>query len=1122
MECPKCRFENPEGIKFCGECGGKLEIRCSKCNSSNPPQFKFCGECGNALTQAAPPFPVNYEQPHSYTPKHLADKILTTRSAIEGERKLVTVLFADVAGFTAISEKLDAEQVHDVMDGCFRILMDEIHRFEGTINQFTGDGVMAIFGAPVAHEEHAQRACHAALAIQTAIEPYSEKLKTNLGIEFRIRIGINSGPVVVGSIGDDLRMDYTAQGDTSNLASRMESHAEPGTALISEGTYKLVKDFFEFVSKEKLQVKGKEMPVEAYRLVGLGEVATRIGASAAKGLTHFVGRTPEIGALKEAFTKARSGQGQVVGIVGEAGVGKSRLLLELRNVLPKREYTYLEGHCLHYGDSMPYLPILDILRSYIGIKEGERESVINEKMNDRILGLDENLNTAIPPFQELLSLKTDDQEYSRLEPKQKREKTFESIRDLLVRSSQERPLILVIEDLHWIDKTSEEFLKYMLGSIPNNHILIILLYRPEYTHPWGSKSYHSKIWVDQLSDDTSLDLLQAILDGGDVIPELRSLILNRASGNPFFVEELTHSLLENGSILKKEGQYVLITKPSDNQIPDTIQGIVAARMDRLEEGLKRIMQVAAVIGREFAFQILHAVIDIKEDLKSNLSNLQELEFIYEKSLFPELEYIFKHALSQETAYNSLLVKKRKEIHGKIGKAIEDVYPLDRMEEFYEVLAYHYSKSDCLEKAWQYSKLSGEKAERNYSHREAFNFYRETVKLLNKSPETYENKKEKNKLLHLLISPMGILGWPEGSIDILREGEGISKELGDSRRLAGFYSAMGMFYSHGGEPHLGIRYSEDAFEEARKNHDTKLMVGAAFTLFISYASVGDYYKIVDIAPSVIDLIEGTERQNDFFSVAINPYSLSCSFYAYCMGNLGIFEEGENYLRKGLRNASEINELMTLGMVELHYGWYFIAKGNWEAAKEHLQNSIRYSEDAKYNLASAISWSELGYSFAMLGDTEIGRRYAEKGLKIHGDIGVKMFFSLPHYRLGSIQLKLGALKNARSLTEEALTLSQENNEKSIEGRSWILLGRILGKQNPSLIYNAEDCIQKGIDILQGLKARAFYSPGYLSLGELYLDAGEKEKALENIKKAESMFQKMGMNYWIRKTREILSVL
>ncbi len=423
---------------------------------------------------------------------------------------MVTVLFADVANYTAISEKLDPEEVHQIMDGCFKILMDEIHRFEGTINQFTGDGVMVLFGAPVAHEDHAQRACHAALSIQTAIKPYAEKLKEGLGIEFSIRIGVNSGAVVVGSIGDDLRMDYTAQGDTSNLASRMENHAEPGTVLISENTYRLVRDFFELESKGQLQVKGKDAPVEAYQIVRAGEVGTRIGASAVKGLTRFVGRNRELEGVKEAFTKAQSGQGQVVGIVGEAGVGKSRLFMELRSMLTKDEYAYLEGRCVHYGGSMAYLPILDILRSYFGIREGEQETIIKKKMLKKILLLDERLKSTLPPFQELLCLKVEDGAHLQLQPQQKKERTFEAIRDLLVQESENKPIVLAVEDLHWIDKTSEEFLNYLIDRLANTHILLILLYRPEYAHTWGSKSYYIKIGVDQLSNNLQQDRLSRI------------------------------------------------------------------------------------------------------------------------------------------------------------------------------------------------------------------------------------------------------------------------------------------------------------------------------------------------------------------------------------------------------------------------------------------------------------------------------------------------------------------------------------------------------------------------------------------------------------------------------------
>ena len=346
-------------------------------------------------------------------------------------------------------------------------------------------------------------------------------------------------------------------------------------------------------------MKGKDEPQKAYQLIKPSKIETRIEAAVAKGLTKFVGRNREAEALKEAFEKAKSGSGQVVGIVGEAGVGKSRLLIEFRNMLPRGEHIYLEGRCIHYGGSMPYLPILDILRTYLGIKEGEQESVIRQKMEKKILGFDENLNSVITPFQELLSLKVDDEEYLKLEPVQKRERIFEALRDLLIRGSQERPIVLAIEDLHWIDRTTEELLGYLIGWLPNTSIMLMLLYRPEYTHSWGSKSYHSKIGVDQLSTNSSTELIRAILEEGEVVPELRELILNQTSGNPLFIEELTHSLVENGSIVRKGGSYVLTGTPSEMQVPDTIQGIIASRMDRLEENLKKILQVASVIGREF-------------------------------------------------------------------------------------------------------------------------------------------------------------------------------------------------------------------------------------------------------------------------------------------------------------------------------------------------------------------------------------------------------------------------------------------------------------------------------------------------------------------------------------------
>ncbi len=1122
MQCPKCRFENREGVKFCEGCGAKLEMICPECSAAVPLDRNFCGECGCDLSQYKESPRIDYEQPRSYTPKFLAEKILTARSAIEGERKLVTVLFADVAGFTPMSEKLDPEDVHEIMDGCFRILMDEIHRFEGTVNEFRGDGVMALFGAPIAHEDHAQRACHAALAIQEGLAPYAERLRREYGIDFKMRIGLNSGPVVVGAIGDDLRMDYTAQGDTANLAARMESNAEPGTILVSENTHRLAGRFFDFQSLGGIRVKGKEKAIPAYRLIRPSEVETRIEASVAKGLTRFVGRRRELETLKEAFEKARSGEGQVVGVVGEAGVGKSRLLLEFRNKLPKGEYLYLEGRSLHYGSSMPYLPILDALRSYLGIKEGEQESVIKEKMQERIVGSEESLTKCLPPIEELFSVTVDDEEFLLLEPKEKREKTFEALRDILVRGSHARPIVLAIEDLHWIDKTTEEFLDYMIGWLPSTSILLILLYRPEYTHQWGSKSYYAQIGVGQLSSGTSAELVQAILEGGDVVPELRELILSRASGNPLYMEELTHALLENGSVCREGDQYVLAREASEITVPDTVQGIIAARMDRLEDTLKRIMQVASVIGRQFAFCILHAITEMKQNLKSNLLNLQGLEFIYEKSLFPELEYIFRHALTQEVAYNSLLLKRRKEIHERIGRAIEELYP-DRVEEFYEMLAYHYSKSDNLEKAADYSKLAGNKATRSNSLPEAVRYYRQGIGALKQLPATEENKKDLLELILLMALIMRALGYPEDSLEILQLGETLAKELKDEKSVVTIYGLLAVWYTMAGnDPSSAGKYIELCFEELELIEDVELMAPIAYDICTAYSIQGLNFKAVELAPRIIALLERTKKEPESFGRPYNVYSMLHGWYGFGLGALGRFADGERILDKGLSFALEINNVYSIAVIEVFYGSFYYFRGDGQNDVLHFQKSIEYLEKGQIVLFFGLARSWLGFGYHLLGDNETALGHCQNGLKIQTDLGIPFWMSCHHICLGTVYQGLGDLSKAEFHAEQALKLSRENKEKTWEGEAGILLGLIIGKARKSQLDRANDHMRQGIRLLKELRMRPRYAIGYFELGALCAEAGRKEEALEHLKKAETMFQDMGMDYWLGKTQEVLARL
>jgi tetratricopeptide (TPR) repeat protein len=533
------------------------------------------------------------------------------------------------------------------------------------------------------------------------------------------------------------------------------------------------------------------------------------------------------------------------------------------------------------------------------------------------------------------------------------------------------------------------------------------------------------------------------------------------------------------------------------------------------------MQVASVIGRDFAFRILKTITGMQQELRSYLLNLQGLELIYEKSLFPELAYIFKHALTQEVAYNSLLIKRRNEIHGKIGQAIEQIYG-DRLQEFYEMLAYHYSKSGNFNKAYQYAKLAADKAVGNYSHWEAYGFYKDARDLLHKLPETEENKKRKIEVLRLMITPLVFLGFPAESLSMLQEGEMLSKELEDDYHLARFYSAIGTHYANRGNPQLGIKYAERAFEKGRTNQDIELMGSISTDLFFSYEQAGEYYKIVDVAQDVIDLIEKAGRRTDFFSFFVNPYSTVCSLCGSGMGLLGNFEEGRIILNKGLRTASEINHLITLGLVELHYGFFFWGRGEWESAKEHFQKCIKYSEESKYSILSGFSWGFLGYVFSILGDLKIGKKHAEKGLEIYLDTGSEQFFCVFYYILGSIYHDLGDLKSAQSHTEEALRLSQKNGGKMTEGLLWILLGMILGKKEPNQIDMAEESFFKGMEILQELRLKAVYSQGYLFLGELYLNGGEQEKAKKNLYTAGEMFKEMEMDYWLARTKELMERL
>src|SRR5215475_1560821 len=605
-------------------------------------------------------------EPLSYTPAYLAEKILASRAALEGERKQVTVLFADLKGSTELIEGLDPEEARQLLDPALHVMMDAVHRYEGTVNQVLGDGIMALFGAPVAHEDHAVRACYAALAMQAAMRRYAEEVRRSHGMEMLARVGLNSGEVVVRSIGNDLHMDYSAVGQTTHLAARMEQLATPGSIRLTAATLRLAEGLVQVNALGQFPVKGLTEPVEVFELVGTSTIRGRLQASVARGLTRFVGRQQELLALQQALERAGTGHGQVVALVGEPGVGKSRLVYEFVHSHHTPGWLILESASVSYGKASPYFPVIDLLRRYSHVEEHDDTRTIRAKVTGQVLTLDPALQDTVPALLSLLDALPEDSPFLTLDPPQRRQRTLDALKRIFLRESQEQSLLLVFEDLHWLDSETQALLNSLVESLPTARLLLLVNYRPEYQHGFGSKTYYTQLRLDPLPPVSAEELLHALLGDDARLQPLTQVLIARTEGNPFFLEESVRTLVETGVLVGARGAYRLAQALPTIQVPATVQAVLAARIDRVLPEEKRLLQTAAVIGTEVPFPLLQAIAAVPEDaVQRGLAHLQAAEFLYEAQLFPELEYTFTHALTHEVAYSGLLQERRRVLHARI-------------------------------------------------------------------------------------------------------------------------------------------------------------------------------------------------------------------------------------------------------------------------------------------------------------------------------------------------------------------------------------------------------------------------------------------------------------------------
>jgi adenylate cyclase len=1022
MSCPACQHANRASAKFCEHCGARLPRQCAACGTTLRPAARFCDECGQAVADtpaARAPVAARADGGGStrvaevagrlgrevagYTPKHLADKILTSRAALEGERKLVTVLFADCVGFTEISARLDPEDLHRVMDGCFQHLLDAVHRYEGTVNQFTGDGIMALFGAPIAHEDHAVRAVSAALELQKALRAYADTLRRDAGIELAIRVGLNTGPVVVGKIGDDLRMDYTAQGETVNLAARLQAAAPPGGVLVSEATHRLVAGYFEARDAGALSLKGLAAPVRGWEVTGQRRGRARFDLALERGLTPLVGRARELAFLRDCFEQARAGRGQVVSVVGAAGVGKSRLAWELRRDAADGGVTCLVGRCLPHGAPPPYHLVVSFLQASFGIVDGEDEQAQVERIERRVHRLDPALAWTVPYLRHLLALPAPELEATGLDHPQQKRRLAEAVKALVLRGAERRPLFLVAEDLQWIDPSSEEFFRSLVDSLASHPVLLLTTYRVEYAPPWRDRSFHHRVALHPLSADETRVMVESLL-GDESAAGAHELVVRRAEGNPLFVEELARYLRER----TPAGAAVEL---AEHDVPETVHDLLTARIDRLPEPLKRILQLASVLGREFSLPLLEAVA-APEDVKRLVDELVGLELVREKGLGSEPTYVFAQALIQQVAYEGLLIKTRAELHARAGAALERLYA-DRLEEVLPQLAEHYGRGPDRAKALEYLVRAGDRAMSLFAYDEAESSYRRALEAARATGDAGPGP---------VVDRLGDVALARGVLgDALACWEAALAATTAPRARADLHRKMGGACWAAGDKPSALQHLRDGLAALGPEQETIEAARLYEELARIHVRLGDHRPATDWARRALALGEELGA-HDVVSHAYNTWGVA-------QARAGDLEAGAASVLKSLETALAHRLLGAACRAYTNLAVIYTSLDH-ERSVEYCRQGLALAQQIGDHLQQAWLYCTLaGGHCTLAGDYDEGVRAAESAAEIDERLGQRSHLPIPLVILAQIYQCRGDHERSAHYYRKALAVAEATSEPQL---------------------------------------------------------------------------------------------
>ena len=1043
--CNSCRQLNPPGANFCQNCGSRLQQICTGCRTAISADAKFCHRCGHPAGSADD----RLESIRSYTPKHLADKILTSRSALQGEHKQVTVLFADVQGSMELAEQVDPEEWHAILDDFFRILAAGIHRFEGTVNQYTGDGIMALFGAPIAHEDHASRACYAALYLRGELRRLADRLRVKRGLNFGVRIGLNSGEVVVGKIGDDLRMDYTAQGQTVGLAARMEQLAESGCICITEYTKRLIEGFFRVRNLGVSMVKGVRRPLHIYELEDFRQFQSRLEISRERGFTRFVGRRAELAALNAALQQALNRQGNVIGVVGEPGVGKSRLCHEFLELNQNKGITYCKANCASHIQTVPLLPVQQLVRSLLTISEQDSEEETRKKIAGTLILLDEALTDSLPVWFEFLAVKDPQLPDKEVDAEVRQRKLFALIQRLVRLKAEREPLIILIDDLHWIDQPSDAFVDQLVDSIIDTRTLLLLNFRPEYRRQWMDRSIYRRLPLPALDRAGAREMVDELLGNDPSILGLAQKLVSRALGNPFFIEELVRTLAESGNLAGQDGAYRLVNPVKTQTLPRTVQAVLAARIDRLGETAKLVLQTASVIGQEFEKRILGRTLDLTEtELEDCLHRLVEVEFVYQNEFYPEAVYAFRHPIVMEVAYHSLLSRPRADMHRRTALAFESLHS-DNRDEIAGLLASHWEKAGDPFKAALWHRRAAQVAgfaevQRTFYH------WNQALKLAQLAPAGEDALKLQLEACCGALDVGGrVDATPQQVKDIFETGRQLAEKFDDFHSLLRLHEDMAARLGWSGDFQGQRQYLDEATLIAEKVPDPEVKLGLLQRRYVARFHQGDLKSalrlidagIVDCetAQSVIPKSDFNRHLRSFLLAGANIRSM-----------LGELNQAAALIDQAARLVSSADQLKkdsrtshTEALVRANLSIYC---GNVEVALNDARLFVELAKRSGSTWAIAVSASALGRAQLLAHQWQPARESLEFALaqaRKH-QLGLEAEAAYLAY-LAEALLGIGNVEEAQAVAVESVEVAHRKETLFWELQSQINLAKVLLRRN-----------------------------------------------------------------------------